>query len=61
MRGRWLGCGVLDRRRQASGGSEDRGEDGLRGSLALQHLVLLLCGLANNLGSKRNPIQWVLT
>lgn len=27
------------------------------GSLALEHLMLLLCGLTDDLGEKRSPVQ----
>lgn len=40
-----------------SGGGEDGARTVLGGSLALEHLVLLLCGLTDNLGRKRTLVQ----
>lgn len=55
----WRGVLLWDGRRLASEAVRIEGRWSLvtEESLALQHLVLLLCGLADDLGRKRSPVQ----
>lgn len=50
------GCGIREWKRLVSGGSED----GARTVSGLEHLVLLLCGLADDLSGWRSPVRPLL-